>query len=55
MTSAADGPEHIARQAQDALSSAIEAGAVLPPAIEDGVIPRYDLGEYANPLVLLVA
>ena len=55
VTSAADGPEHIARQAQDALSSAIEAGAVLPPAIEDGVIPRYDLGEYANPLVLLVA
>lgn len=55
VTSAADGPEQIARQAQDALTSAIEAGAALPPAIEDGVIPPYDLGEYENPLVVLVA
>jgi len=39
VTSAADGPEQIAPQARDALASAIEAGAVLPPAIEDGVIP----------------
>jgi len=55
VTSAADRPEHIARQAQDALTSAAGAGATLPPAIEDGVIPLYDLGEYQNPLVLLVA
>ena len=55
VTSAADGPEHIARQAQDALTSAVEAGALLPPPIEDGVVPGYDLGEYDNPLVLLVA
>jgi predicted RNase H-like HicB family nuclease len=55
VTSAADGPEQIARQAQDALTSAIDAGAVLPPAIEDGVIPAYDLREYENPLVVLVA
>jgi predicted RNase H-like HicB family nuclease len=55
VTSAADGPEHIARQAQDALVSAIEAGVALPPAIEDGVIPPYDLAECENPLVVLVA
>jgi hypothetical protein len=28
---------------------------VPPPAIEDGVISAYDLGEYENPLVVLVA
>jgi predicted RNase H-like HicB family nuclease len=54
VTSAADGPEHIARQALDALMSAAEAGAVLPPAIEEGGIQPYDLGEYDNPLVVLV-
>lgn len=54
VTSAADGPEQIAAQAQDALASAIEAGATLPPVIEDGVISTYDLGEYHNPLVVLV-
>lgn len=52
--SAADRPEQIVPQAQDALASAIEAGATLPCAIEDGGIPPYDLGEYHNPLVLLV-
>jgi hypothetical protein len=31
-----------------------EAGVVLPPAIEDGRIPPHDLGEYHNPLVVLV-
>jgi predicted RNase H-like HicB family nuclease len=55
VTSAADGPEQIARQVQDALTLAIEAGAVPPPAIEHGAIPSYDLGEYENPLVVLVA
>ncbi|MEA2776240.1 MAG: HicB like antitoxin of bacterial toxin-antitoxin system [Acetobacteraceae bacterium] len=54
VTSAADGPEQIAAQARDALSSAIEAGAMVPLAIEDGSIPLYDLGEYHNPLVVLV-
>jgi predicted RNase H-like HicB family nuclease len=54
VTSAADGPEQIAPQAQDALTSAVEAGAVLPPAIEDGAVPPPDLGEYRNPLVVLV-
>jgi predicted RNase H-like HicB family nuclease len=54
VTSAADRPEQIAPQAKDALTSAIEAGAALPPAIEDGVIPPYDLGDYQNPLVVLV-
>jgi predicted RNase H-like HicB family nuclease len=55
VTSAADGPEQIAAQARDALDSASEAGVVLPPAIEDGGIPAYDLGEYHNPLVVLVS
>lgn len=54
VTSAADGPEQIALQARDALTSAIEAGVTLPPAIEDGVVPAYDVGEYENPLVVLV-
>jgi len=54
VTSAADGPEQIASQAQDALTSAVEAGAILPPAIEEGVIPQYDLGDYQKPLVVLV-
>jgi predicted RNase H-like HicB family nuclease len=55
VTSAADGPERIASQAQDALISAVEAGAALPPSIEEGVIPPYDLGDYQNPLVVLVS
>jgi predicted RNase H-like HicB family nuclease len=55
VTSAAEGPEHIARQARDALISAIDAGAAAPPAIEDGVTHAYDLGEYENPLVVLAA
>jgi predicted RNase H-like HicB family nuclease len=54
VTSAANGAEQIAPQAQDALASAAEAGAVLPPAIEDGAIPPDDLGEYHKPLVVLV-
>jgi predicted RNase H-like HicB family nuclease len=52
--SAADRPERIVTQAQDALASAVEAGAVPPPAIEDGGIPPSDLAEYHNPLVVLV-
>jgi predicted RNase H-like HicB family nuclease len=55
VTSAADRPEQITAQAQDALATAIDAGAGLPPAIEDGVIPPYDLADYHNPLVVLVA
>jgi hypothetical protein len=41
-------------QAQDAPASAIGAGAALPPAIEDGAIPCYDLGKRCNALVVLV-
>ena len=52
--SAADRPERIVTQAQDALASAVEAGAVPPPAIEDGVTPPSDLAEYHNPLMVLV-
>ena len=54
VTSAADGPEQIVTQAQDAMASAVDAGAVPPTAIEDGVIPPYDLRDYHNPLVVLV-
>ena len=54
VTSAADRPEQIAAQARDALASAVEAGASLPPSVEDGAIPAYDRGEYDNPLVILV-
>ena len=54
MTSAADSPAEIAFQARNALASAIEAGAVLPPSIEEGAIPQYDLSEFDNPLVVLV-
>ena len=55
MTSASEGPEHIASQAQDALASAIGAGMAPPPAIADGAIPPRDLGDYHNPLVVLVS
>jgi predicted RNase H-like HicB family nuclease len=54
VTSAADRAARIVAQAQDALTSALEAGGSLPPAIEDGVIPQYDLDNYQNPLVVLV-
>jgi predicted RNase H-like HicB family nuclease len=55
VTSAAVGAQHIAAQARDALISAVDAGTPLPPAFEDGVIPRYDITEYLNPLVVLVS
>lgn len=54
VTSAANGPGQIVSQAQDALASAIGAGAPLPPAVEDGVLPSYNLVEYHEPLVVLV-
>jgi predicted RNase H-like HicB family nuclease len=54
VTSAADGAAQIVAQAQEALTSALEAGASLPPAIEDGVIPQYHLRDCQNPLVILV-
>ena len=41
--SAANSPGQIARQARDALASAAEAGATLPPSIEDAGIPPYNL------------
>lgn len=54
VTSAAVRAEEIVPQAQDALTSAVEAGTVLPPAIEDGGAPAYDLADYERPLVVLV-
>ena len=54
ITSAADRPEAIVTQAQDALASAIEAGVTPPPAIEDGVKPPSNLSKYHNPLVVLI-
>jgi hypothetical protein len=47
-----NSPGQIARQARDALASAAEAGATLPPSIEAG-IPPYDLFGFRDPLVLL--
>jgi hypothetical protein len=52
--SAANSPGQIARQARDALASAAEAGATLPPSIEHAGIPPYDLSGFRDPLVLLV-
>jgi predicted RNase H-like HicB family nuclease len=54
VTSAASGPGQIVSQAQDALASALGAGAPLPPGLEDGVFPLYDLGDYHDPLVVLI-
>jgi predicted RNase H-like HicB family nuclease len=54
VTSAADGAGRIVVQAQDALASAVGADVALPPAIEDGVIPSYNLGDYHEPLMMLV-
>ena len=52
--SAADRPEDIVRQAQEALISAVEAGAVPPPALEDGMLLPPDLSEYGNPILVLI-
>lgn len=54
ITSAAEGPRQIVAQAQGALASALAAGAQLPPSIEQGLIPAYDLEEYDSALVVLV-
>jgi predicted RNase H-like HicB family nuclease len=52
--SAAEDPDHIVRQAQDALATAVDTGRVLPPAIEDGGIPTYNLAEFDRPRVVVV-
>lgn len=52
--SAADRPEDIVGQAQEALISAVEAGAVPPAALEDGMLPPSDLSEYGNPIFVLI-
>jgi predicted RNase H-like HicB family nuclease len=54
VTSAASSPADSVFQAQDALASALGTGVALPPSIEEGVIPYYDLNEFHNPLVVLV-
>jgi predicted RNase H-like HicB family nuclease len=54
VTSAANGPAEIVSQARDALASAVEAGAPLPPSIEEGAVPLDDLGEFHNPMMVLV-
>lgn len=58
VTSAADSAETIVEQARDALATTIEAmqreGEPLPPTVEEGELPAYDLDEYERPLVLLV-
>jgi predicted RNase H-like HicB family nuclease len=54
VVTAANSPGQITRQARDALASATEAGAILPPAVEDAGIPLYDLAGFRDPLVLMI-
>ncbi len=55
VVAAANLPSQITPQARDALASATEAGATLPPAVEDAGIPLYDLAGFRDPLVLMVS
>ena len=55
VTSAANAPSQITQQARDALTSAVEAGASLPPSVEDAGIPPYDLSGLRDPLVMMVS
>jgi predicted RNase H-like HicB family nuclease len=54
VTSAANSPAEIVSQAQDALASAVDAGATLPRSIEEGAVPPDDLGEFHKPMMVLV-
>ena len=49
VSSAANGLRKIAAQARDALASAVDAGAALPPSIEEGGITPYELRDYREP------
>ena len=55
VTAAANAPGEIPRKAREALASAVEAGAKLPPTIEEADVAPYDLDDYHKPLVLLVS
>ena len=55
VVTAANSPGEIARRAGDALAAAAEAGATLPPPIEEAGVTPYDLNDYNKPLVLLVS
>ena len=54
VVAAANSPGEIARMAEDALAAAADAGAKLPPPIEEAGVTPYDLDDYNKPLVLLV-
>jgi predicted RNase H-like HicB family nuclease len=58
VTAAADTPEAIVDQAQEALELAIEGmledGQTPPGPLEEAGLPEYDLTEFESPLVLLV-
>lgn len=54
VTSAASSLAEIVSQAQDALASAVEAGVILPPSIEDGATPPGNLDGFHKPLMVLV-
>jgi predicted RNase H-like HicB family nuclease len=51
----ANTPGQITRKAHEALASAAEAGAKLPPPIEEAGVTSYDLDDYRKPLVVLVS
>jgi len=55
VTAAANVPGAIPKKAREALASAVEAGAKLPPTIEEAGVTPYDLADYHKPLVLLVS
>lgn len=54
VTSAASSPGEIVVRAREALASAVEAGAALPLAIEEGAVPPDDLGDFHDPMMVLV-
>ena len=55
VTAAANAPGQIPRKAREALASAAEAGARLPPTIEEAGVTSFDLDDYRKPLVLLIS
>ena len=55
VVAAANSPGEIARMAGDASAAAVDAGAKLPPPIEEAGVTPYDLNDYNKALVLLVS
>jgi predicted RNase H-like HicB family nuclease len=55
VTAAANAPGAISKRAREALASAVEAGAKLPPTIEEAGVTPFDLDDVRKPLVLLIS